>query len=136
MQDRQAVQTAARGIMPFALTVPIGLVGVVASLALGVRSIALGYPGALLAAVVLGAVMGSLMAWRAQSERDGRTLDLGSGWRAPILAAGLSATALVFAPAGERAELTLYSGVLGVFLGLAGTLYTYVVDRRRIARGA
>lgn len=133
MPDQSPTRGLPDGYAPFALSIPIGLAGVVLSLLLGVRGAELAYPGAAGAALAFGTLQGALMGWRSQRERTRRTMDLGSGWRAPLLGGGLMVAALVFADPGEKSELLLYAGLLTTCTGLARTLATFLLNRRERA---
>lgn len=130
MSSQSPIRRTANGFAPFALSVPIGLSSVVLSFLLGVRDAGLSYPGGVSASVVTGAAMGALIGWRSRQERTGRTMDLGSGWRAPLLGTGILAAALLFADQSEKSELVLYAGLFTTSVGLAGALVAFLLRRR------
>jgi hypothetical protein len=57
-------------------------------------------------------------------------MDLGSGWRAPLLGTGILAAALLFADQSEKSELVLYAGLFTTSVGLAGALVAFLLRRR------
>lgn len=118
--------------LPFLVTLSIGVAAATVSMILGsVPPDLLGYDffWPLSAMAVL---MGGMWGWRTRSERVGRTMDLGSGWRAPWLTATLSLAALVATEPAERAEYVAYAAAFSFLLGGAGAVV--IATMRRCSR--